>query len=354
MAVTIKTIAEKAGVSVVTVSRALNNRHDISKEMREKILKIAEEFNYVPNHLAKSLVTRRTKTIGLIIKELVDSFLAEVVQGVSDVAREKGFTIILCHTYDNADQEIEYIRHLRAKQVDGMLIYPTQADKRYIHELKNSPIPYVFLNRHTDALRCDYVANDNIEGTYQLVNHLIQQGRKRIVYLCAKPSASSGHERILGCQKAIRENGLPSNYLRVESCDETIESCYNAAKMLIANYRHEIDAILSWDDRLSLGIIRALFEAGIRIPDDIAVAGYDDSEIAQHLSPPLTTIHQPAYQIGKIAAEILFEKIASEESAEAKQIILKPELIVRASTVRHEKFSSSNTDEELNLVGYKI
>lgn len=326
-----KQIADKAGVSVVTVSRALNNRPDINKETRARILRIAEEYNYIPNQLAKSLVTQSSKTIGIIIKELQHPFLSTVLQGIADVAREKEFGITLCNTYDNPDLELEYIRQLRAKQVDGMLIYPIQSDERYINELKNCPIPYVFLNRHTNSLHCDYVANDNTYGMYQATNHIIQQGYQKIAYVCAKPMASSGQERILGCQKAVKENGLPSNYFRLETCEETIESSYQKVKKIISA-NDDIDAIFAWDDRLAMGAVRAIREAGLSIPDDIALVGYDDTEISKYQTPSLTTVRQPSKKIGELAANILFERIKSKKPVKIRQVILKPELVIRKSS----------------------
>ena len=339
-----KEIANMVGVSVVTVSRAFNNRPDISKETREKILSIAEQYNFVPNQLAKSLVTQSTKTIGVVITELQDLFLSTVLQGVADVIRDKGFGITLCHSYDNPDLELEYIRELRAKQVDGMLIYPTQMDERYINELKNCPIPYVFLNRHTNALHCDYVTNDNEDGMYQATNHIIEKGYRKIVYLCAKPLSSSGQERILGLQKAMRENGVAPNNFHLENCKGTIESSYQKVKKLLAQ-SPKIDVIFAWDDRLAIGAIKAIHEANLSIPEDIALVGYDDTEIAQYLTPSLTTVRQPSKKIGELAANILFEKIQSKKPVKVRQIVLKPELIVRSST---DSIINPNVKENLN------
>ena len=193
MAFTMKDIANKAGVSVVTVSRALNNKPDINRETRDLIIKIAHELNYTPNGLAKSLVTRKTKTIGIVIPNL-DIFYAEVVDGFTNTSRERGYSNILCNSHENADKELELIQLLREKRVEGMLIYPLQEDDRYIEELRHSPIPFVFLNRHTDALKCDYVINDNIYGAFSAINHLIQRGYRKIAYICGKPTASSGRE----------------------------------------------------------------------------------------------------------------------------------------------------------------
>lgn len=330
MTVTIKDIAKRAGVSVNTVSRALNNKPDVSKGTRHRVLKIAKELNYAPHSLAKSLVTKKTNTIGIIIPNM-DQFYAEVVDGITNEFRERGYSAILCNSHDNADKELELVRVLREKRVDGLLICPIQADNRYIKELENFPIPFVFLNRHTDAFMCDYVINDNVHGAYLAVDHLIQKGYRNIIYICAKPTASSGKEKIAGCKKAIHENRLSTNSLKIISCKETIDSCYETVKELLVQ-NEKMDAIFVWDDRLAIGAKKAIFDANLRIPQDIAIIGYDDLEISKYVYPSLTTIRQPTYEIGQTAACILFDKIKSKKKTKTKHVVLKPELIVRKTT----------------------
>ncbi len=326
-----KDIAREANVSVVTVSRALNNKPDINKETKKHILHIADKLNYTPNILAQSLVTKDTRTIGVIIPNARDPFYALIIDGISNETRNRGYGIFLCNSHEDPDEELELIRVLRGKRVNGMLIYPLQEDKRYIEELKNSPVPFVFLNRHSDELKCDYVMNDNYYGSFLAIDHLIKKGHKKIVYICAKPTASSGHERIEGCKEALRKNNLPESALRVLTCDETIESCYNLVKELNAD-NGDIEAMYIWDDRLAIGARRALFESNIKIPEDIALVGYDDIEVSEYLYPPLTTVRQPTFQIGQMAARILIDKFETGHENGFKQIILKPELIIRNTT----------------------
>jgi LacI family transcriptional regulator len=330
MAVTMKDIAKKAGVSVVTVSRALNQKPDINKETKELILTIARELDYTPDSLAKSLVTKKTRTVGIIVPAM-DHFYAEVVDGISKESLERGYSVVLCNSHENPDKELELIRLLREKRVDGMLIYPIQADHRYIDELRNTPVPFVFLNRHTDELECEYVINDNVYGAYSAVTHLIQKGHQRIIYICAKPTASSGKERIAGCKKAFLENGLPLTLLEILTCEEKIECCYHLVKQLLSENK-KVDAIFVWDDRLAIGAIKAIFEAGKRIPQDIAIVGYDDIEISEFLFPPLTTVRHPSHEIGKTATRILIDRLESEDESELKRVVLKPELIIRQTT----------------------
>ena len=331
MAVKMRDIAEEAGVSVVTVSRALNNKPDINKETKDRILKIARELNYTLDGLAKSLVTKKTNSIGIIIPNSRDPFYAEVIDGISVESRNRGYSIVLCNSHESSDEEIVLIQLLREKRVDGMLIYPLQEDNRYIEVLKNSPIPFVFLNRHTDALDCDYVMNDNFYGSFLAMNHLIEKGHKEITYICAKPTASSGQERIAGCKEAFRKNKLHMNGLNIEICEETIECCYKLVKDLLVR-KKSITALFVWDDRLAMGARRAIFEAGKEIPKDIALVGYDDIEVSEYLFPSLTTVRQPSFQIGLTAAKILLDKLIPENNNKVRKEILKPELIVRKTT----------------------
>ena len=330
MSATIKEIASIAKVSAVTVSRALNNKPDISAETKERILTIAKRVRYTPNSLARSMITRTTKTIGLIMPNSKDPFFAEVTHGICNKLRRHGYSTVLCTSEDDADQEMALMRLLQEKRVDGLLLYPLQQDERYVHELEHIGVPYVLLNRHTKALKCDYVMNDNVSGAFEAVNHLIEGGHKKIVYVCAWPKASSAHERIMGCKQAIRSHGLPPSALQIVYCEDTIESCYQLVKQLIAH--NDLRAIFVWDDRMALGALKAIHERGLRLPQDIALVGYDGIEISAHLFPPLTTVLQPSLQIGETAAKILLERLESRDKSEPKHVVLKPRLVVRETT----------------------
>lgn len=331
MTARMKDIARKAKVSVVTVSRALNNRPDINRETKKKILKIAHDLNYTADQLARGLVTRKTRTIGVLVPDNVDSFYAAVVQGIGDECHERGYGIFLWNTLDSADKELEYLRQAREKRTDGILLYPVQADARYLEEVKRSSAPIVFLNRHTDDPSFDYVMNDNVHGAYLAASHLIQKGHKKIAYVCAKPKASTGQERIAGCRMAMKEAGIPPDSLELLFCEENIESSYRLVKELVTREKPP-SSIFMWDDRLAVSAIKAIREARLRIPEDVAVVGYDDIEIAAYLYPPLTTVRQPSHQIGEIAARILLNKLESETSPSIQKIVLKPELVIRETT----------------------
>ncbi len=231
---------------------------------------------------------------------------------------------------DISFKELENIRLLEEMCVDGMLIYPVQEDNRYVGELKNCTVPFVFLNRHTDELECDYVINDNEQGAYIAVDYLIQRGHKKITYICAKPGGSSGKERIEGCKKAVASSGLKLNSFKVENCKSTIESCYEHVKNQLLENK-DVTAIFVWDDKLALGAYKAIFEAGLRIPEDIAIIGYDDIEISKYFYPSLTTIWQATHKIGETAAKILLDRLESNHFDDIKHEILKPKLVIRES-----------------------
>jgi LacI family transcriptional regulator len=331
MSVTMKHIAKKAKVSVVTVSRALNNRPDINPDTKKRILKIAHDLHYTADQLARGLVTRKTRTIGVLVPDNVDAFYAAVVQGIGDECRERGYGIFLWNTLDSADKELEYLQQAREKRTDGILLYPVQSDKRYLNALKQSPSPIVFLNRHTDDPLFDHVMNDNVHGAYLAVHHLIHKGHRNIVYVCAKQNSSTGEERIAGCRKAIAEAGISSDSLELLFCEESIESSYRLVKELMGR-ENRPSAIFMWDDRLAVSAMKAIHEMGLRIPDDVAIVGYDDIEIAAYMYPPLTTVHQPSHLIGETAARILLNKLEAETSSPTQKIVLKPELVIRQTT----------------------
>ena len=331
MSITIKDIAKIAGVSAVTVSRALNNKPDISSKTKNLILKIAEELEYKPNGLAKSLVTRKTKTLGVLIPNTTDAFFSEVIQGIADECLKFGYSLVLSHTNGSADDELQYLRLLQEKRVEGLFVYPVQEDNRYIDEFKKIKIPFVFLNRHTPAIECDYVANDNQKGAYLAVEHLIQKGHKQIVYMCNKPNSSSGIERIAGCKKAMSDNGLALENLKIIVCDSTMDSCYKITKQIFENKKH-LSAIFCWDDKLAIGAMKAVHEKGLKMPQDIALIGYNDIEISKYLFPPLTTIRQATFKIGTTASKILLERLETGKSLNYKQIIFEPKLIARETT----------------------
>lgn len=332
LSVTIKDIAAEARVSTITVSRALNNKPDISAETKKRILRIARRRGYVPNELAKSLVTRRTNVIAILMPGVSDLLTTEKLDAINTACFSAGFTTLFCNTKNDATTELEFLRQIRSKRVDGLLMFPVQKNKAYIAELQNLTVPYVFLNRFSAELDCDYVKNDNVHGSFIAIQHLLQRGYHNIKYLCARPQTTTGQERIQGSRRAVREMGLPESSLQIINVQDSVEYCYQHTLSDIRE-KQLPRAYAVWNDLLALGVRRALMENRINIPDDVAIIGYDDLVFAEYLFPPLTTIKQQNYELGEQAAHILINKIENKEAVLSKQeIALKPQLVLRQST----------------------
>jgi LacI family transcriptional regulator len=327
---TIKDIARAAKVSTNTVSRALNNKPDVSPKTREKVLEIARKLNYSPNYLAKSLISGQTRTVGAIVTDNTNPFYARIIKGIEDTARARGYVMILCNSNENNADELEAIQVLQEKRVDGILMTPVQRDMRYLDLLRRFDKPIVFFNRHPDDAAVDYVINDNQLGARLATERLIAIGRRNLVYLSGPETISSVRERLEGCRAAMRTAGLSSDSLRVEPTDLMMEDGHRVMRRLI-DAASPVDGVLAYSDLLAVGAMRAILEAGMRIPADVALVGYDDIEFAPMLEVPLTTVRQPRYRIGEQAANLLIDRLEGSRPEEPVRIVLKPELVLRSS-----------------------
>ncbi len=331
--VNIKDIARVANVSHTTVSRALNNKSRIRNETKEKILSIAKELGYRPNLIAKSLVMSRTRTLGLVITNIANPFYTELAQGIEKTATRLGYNIILCSTQSNISTEKQYIEMLRSKGVDGIIFSSAHIEDPNIVDLAEEGFPVVLVNRRTYHPivkdKIDYVGVDNALGGFLAVEHLIRIGYKRIGMIGGSAESSVGLERLEGGKKALRVYGveprdeffLEGNFLK--------KSGYQGAKQFLK--MAEIpSAIFAMNDYMALGIYQAILEEGIRIPEDIALIGFNDIEFSSIQGIDLSTIGQKKFEMGAIAVEMLVERIEKgDQNRPAKEVLLTPELIVR-------------------------
>lgn len=329
--VTLKNIAEELGLSITAVSKALRGEGGIGKDTVLRVRETAKRMNYLPNSVAKSLRTNTTKTLGLIVSDSSFSFFTPVIEGVEKSAAEYGYNIILCNAYSNVDKEREAVRILANKRVDGLIFAASMLNgEEHRGFLDSFGIPYVFVIRKSETDESDYVINDNTNGSFQMVDYLIKTGSKKIYFINIYEKITSYSDRMVGYRKALEENGIPLDEHLLYGAKPTVEDGYAAMNRILASSQ-QIDAVFCGCDVIAIGAMEAIIEAGLRIPEDIRVAGYDDIEYAAYLRVPLTTVRQPKYKIGKMGTEILLDRIQGKFEGR-QNIILRPDLVLRHST----------------------
>ena len=339
--ITIKDIARMANVSHTTVSRALNNKSRIRNETKEKILSIARTLNYQPNFIARSLVMKRTKTLGLVITTIVNPFYNELAQGIEVTARDLGYNIIFCSTHSDLSTEKQYINMLRSKGVDGIIFSSAHMGDPNIVALAEEAFPIILVNRRTYhpivREKVDYVGVDNILGGFLAVEHLIRLGHQRIGMIGGSSESSVGLERLEGGKNALGAYHLEQRHDYFLEGDFLKESGYQGGKRFL-KMAEPPTAIFASNDYMALGAYQVIVEEGLRIPEDIALIGFNDIEFTAMKGIELTTIGQKKYEMGALAVKILVEKIERGESEPStKEIFLKPELIIRKTCGFHLK-----------------
>jgi len=328
---TMRDVAKRARVSVSTVSHVLNGTRRVSGETQEAVLAAIGELGYQPNLLAKSLKTSRTFTVGLLISDIQNSFFTSVVRGVEDVALSRGYHLFLCNTDEDARREDEYLRELAKKRVDGLIVASAAPRHDGAGRLKDVNVPFVLMDREVEGVEADVVRLDNRMGTRLVADHLVGLGHERIGMVSGPLNKASGHERYRGLGDALADLGLGMDDSVVRFGDFRTESGRRGAAELL-RMPDPPTAIVAANNKMTLGALLAVREAGVRIPDEVSVVGFDDMEWAPLADPPLTTLAQPAYEMGVEAIELLLGRIEDGPAEEPERILLKPRLIVREST----------------------
>jgi LacI family transcriptional regulator len=328
---TIKDVARRAGVSTMTVSRAINNSGYISPETRERVARAIAELDYLPNALARSLRHKQTRTLALVLADITNPFSTTVSRGVEDAAKEQGFSVLLCNTDESAEVEQEYLSILLQKQVDGVLFVPTSADSAAAALLRARGVPAVALDRRVAGEPMDTVRGDSEGGADELVRHLIGLGHTRIAVLTGPVSVSTAADRVAGYRRAMAAAGLSVDERLVCADDFTTAGGYRSTRRLLAEGPRPT-AIFGGNNFIAFGAYRALREAGLRVPGDVSLVTFDDLPEAWLMQPFLTTVNQPAYEIGRQATTLLVERLGGRAAPEAREIVLPATLIVRRSS----------------------
>ena len=328
---TMADIAKEVGVSKMTVSKVFNDKPYVSNGTREKVLAVAEKLNYKHNLIASSMRSKKTMTLGLIISDSAFSFFPDIIKGIEDCANSNGYALILCITGGDYQTEREKIDLLLSKRVDGLILAAsTLIHKEDVKFMAATGVPFLYAIRTPLYEKVDYVVNDNLRGSYTMVDYLIRTGSQKIHFLNMQSVSTSANKRLEGYKMALDKHGIPFDEKIIYSINHTIEAGYTQMKKLLSS-GNGIETVFCGCDIIAIGVMQAVLDMGFKIPQDIRIASYDDIELAQYLQVPLTTVNQPKHEIGFNSVELLLKRI-NKPSKKTEAIILTPELCIRKST----------------------
>lgn len=327
--VNISDVAREAGVSSQTVSRALNNKGEISAETRDRVLEIVRQLGYRPNTLARGLVTQKTSTLGLVVPDIANPFFSEVARGAEDAAHAAGYSLLLCNAMEDPEREMEALRTLEAQRVDGILLCSSRLSEQNLVALLTRLPPVVLANREPTTEGVHSVSIDDEYGARAAVKHLLGSGRRKIGLLAGPRASRSGICRSQGYKAALAEAGYPIDPALIAPCAPNLDGGHDAAIALLARHP-EIDALLCYNDLVAVGALQAAAALGKRTPEDVAVVGFDDIPLAALVTPALTTLRSDRRLLGMEIVRLMLQALDDCRDG-CENIALKPELIVRAS-----------------------
>jgi LacI family transcriptional regulator len=327
--VTMYDVAQTAGVSLMTVSRVVNNKEDVSQATRDRVLDVIEQLSYRPSSIARGLATRRTRTLGVVVPDISNPFFASIVRSAEEEAYAKNYSVFLGNTNEDPKRELTVLQSLEDKQVDGLMLFSSRLeDDKLFKILKHFPTA-VLVFREKNGAEVGTLIVDDVYGGQSATEHLLKSGHRNIGLISGPPISLSTSGRLKGYQIALQSAGIPINDSWIRHCHPIVEGGQETARELLKNHP-EITALFCHNDLVAVGALQACAELGFQVPDDVAIIGYDDIRLAELVSPALTTLRVSRIEIGTKTMQILLEQI-EVEGAEPKEIHIKPELIVRAS-----------------------
>jgi LacI family transcriptional regulator len=335
--ITIKDIAKALNLSPSSVTRALKGSYKISEETIRKVQAYAEEHHYRPNLMAQSLKNKQSRSIGVLFSSIPNNFFAEVLNGIDSIAASKDYHVLISQTQESFEKEIKELKNFQWKGVDGVLVSLSSetTDLGHFEELMHNGIPVVFFDRVPENVNAYKVEAGEIEGTYQLVKHLLLEGFRKVAHITSSPQLSITKRRLEGYQKALHENDVPANADYIKFCMHGGRDEAEIAQAIdeLLNLHEPPDAITTASDRITLKSFAILKSRGVRIPDQMALGGFSNFSSPELFCPSLTTVVQPAFEIGRKAAELLLQVIESKKPVkEFSSFILPTEVIVRGSS----------------------
>ncbi|MCI0519096.1 MAG: LacI family transcriptional regulator [Chloroflexi bacterium] len=326
---TIHDVAKRAGVAPITVSRVINNSGYCSDDTRRRVEAAIAELGYVPNVIARSLRSKRTNTLALVITDITNPFFTVVARGVEDTASDAGFMVIYCNTDESVQEEEKYLNLLAQKQVDGILLVPARSAARPVALIQARGLPVVILDRKVPHANADVVRSDSETGAHRLTQLLLDQGHKRIAILSGPHGVSTAEDRAAGFLRAMTEAGLGKN-AAVMFGAHTHASGYEMAQRVLA-YSPRPTALFAGNNFIAFGAMKALREAGLSIPEDISLVAFDDLPPTLTVEPFITVAAQPAYEMGRIATHLMVDRLRGQAPQECQEILLPTEIVVRRS-----------------------
>ncbi len=329
---TIKDIAKRLNISLSTVSRALRNASDVNPDTKKAVMALSEELNYQPNKLALSLRQKQTHTIGVIVPNL-DYVLSLMVRGIDEVALEAGFTVMVCQSNESFGREILNTRRLLESLVDGFIISVSSESKSFDHfkKIQERNLPVVVFDRVTPHLTAPSVRIDNEEGGFVATEHLIEQGYRRIAVLAGPENLGVSNSRMDGYLNALKKHKIKKDPALIVHCDFNQDYAYFATLELLAMKKRP-DAIFTISDRMAIGAMLAIKKKGLRMPEDIGLVGFNNEPVTSLVTPSISSIEMPSFELGKAAAKLFIETMHNKENMDLEEKVLKPKLIVRESS----------------------
>jgi LacI family transcriptional regulator len=324
---TVYTVAEKAGVSIATVSRVINNSTKVHPKTRDRVLRVIEELDYHPNLSAQGLALNVTEIIALIFPDISGPFYSEVIRGVEKEASQHDYSLLIYGTHGK-ESNARFLRRMPGR-VDGMILMTRSVDDHYIFELFKKSIPFVLLDREASNVKADCILSNNVEAAEQATLHLIQHGYRRIAFISGPDGSPDSNARFTGYRIALGKHDLPVTPSLLENGDFLQPGGYQAMNRLL-DQAVPPDAVFAANDEMAIGAIEAIRSRGLGIPEDVAVVGFDDIQMASYIQPPLTTVRQPMREFGTLAVRQLLRRI-QEPASEIETIVLPTQLILRQS-----------------------
>jgi LacI family transcriptional regulator len=331
MAVTLREVAEMAGVSAMTVSRVINGAAGVRDDTRRRVEEVIAALDYVPNRIARGLLSSRTGILGLIVPDLVNPFFTLVVRGAETVARRAGYRVLLCNSEADLALELQYVDDMVSHRIEGLLIAPVgDRSRANLLSLARRAFPLVLIDRSVDRLDCDLVQADSAAGAREMVEHLIAVGHRRIAFIKGSDDMSTSRDRLQGYQHALDAAAIDfrPELVFVTTVDRI--GGYRAMQQVL-RIEPRPTAVFAVNNMTALGAVQALREQGLAVPDDMALVCFDDVEHLAVLSPFLTVMDQPAEPLGTIAAQLLLERLGGQAGDRPRVVSMKPNLIVRQS-----------------------